>query len=289
MSYPGGTISSARPQLRQSAAALGRGWLQLVKLPTPAAAGSLQRTVPADYWERLLSLSFSLVTSAVAGTRTLALAYQDGDGYTFNLVPISNALGPSLNLNGYADLASVTPVQEPTSFQAEGSATAPAALTTLASVNIPSGGYTVNWTLMLSAAQAATDNDNFGLYLGTTLLLQSVNGTILGQPYPQDTVEVQVPIGGATLAVKNIGAGSAGAGYNAQLSATPSNLPALQVQLPDFMMKSGWQLVLQLGNAQAGDQISAAALLLERYPSSDIQHLAGYSAEALAELLIMGA
>lgn len=285
MNAPRATISAAPAQLRQGAAVLGRGWTQLVKPQQPAAAANLVHPIPGDYWERLISVAFTLTTSAVAGIRTLALAYADGDGYVFNLVPISNEIGPSQTLTGYGDLASVTPVQAPESHQTEGAQTSPGATTTICSLVLPSGGWTLNWLVMLTGTLAAADTDNFGLYQGTTLIEQSVNGIIVGQPYAQDPVEVQVPVGGATYAVKNVAAGTAASVYSAQLVASPANVMQLQVQIPDFVMKSGWQVQLQLGGAQAGDQLSGLGLLVERYPSSDIDHLRGLSADTLAEII----
>lgn len=281
----GDSISAAPAQLRQGAAILGRGWSQLVKPPQPPAGAGFTRAVPGDYWERLLSLAFTLTTSAAAGTRTLAVAYADGDGYVFNLVPISNEIGPSQQLTGYGDLASVTPVQAPNSHQSEGSVTTPGALAAVTSLVLPSGGWTLSWQVQLAGTPAAADANNFGLYAGTAQVLESVNAGAVGGPWQQETVQVQVPVGGATYAVKSISAGTAGAIYSAQLVASPANVMQLQVQLPDFVMKSGWQVSLQLGGAQAADQLSGLGMLLERYPSSDIDRLAGYPATVLAEIV----
>jgi hypothetical protein len=228
MGQPPRTLAHIPRELRLSNLGYGLGNTKILKLPAPAAAAGFTRTIPADYWERILSLAFNLVTSAVAGTRTLAIVFQDQDGNTFNLTPISNEIGPSQNITAYADLASVTPVAVPASHQAEGSQPAPAAGTTITSLVLPSGGWTLNWLVQVSGA-----------------------------------------VGGATVLVRNVAVATAGTTYAAQLVATPANVPAAQVQLPDFLMHSGWQWGIQLGGPQAGDQLSGILLLAERF-SSDL-------------------
>ena len=265
------TVQTAPAQLRQSAAFRGRGWTSLVKGVQPAAGGGFTYPIAGDFWRRILSVAATLATSSAAGIRQLNLVYQDGDGNIFNLVPISNEVGPSQTLTLYGDQASVTPVEAPESHQAEGSATSPAALTTLTSLVLPSGGWTLAWQVQVSGTVGATEINNFGLYNGTTLVLQSENGNTVGQDYPQDPIEIQVPTGGATYNIKNIALATTGAVYAAQLVATPANVPSLQVQIPDFILKSGWQLGLQLVGAQAADQLSGILILEERYPSSDYQ------------------
>lgn len=286
MSPRGNTLSGAASQLRQGATVRGRGWQTLLRPPQPAAAASYLRTIPAEYWERVLSLAFTLTTSAAAGIRTLALAYQDGDQFTFNLVPISNEIGPSQQLTGYADLASVTPVQAPSSHDTENSVTAPAAGGVITSLALPSGGWTLAWQVQLAGTPAAADANNFQLRQGAAVLLESINPGAVGGPWPQDSIEVQIPVGGATVSVNANGVGTAGAIYSAQLVASPANVMQLQVQIPDFILKSGWQLALQLGGAQAGDQISALGLLVERFPSGDIDQLAGDPIAELASELV---
>lgn len=287
---PSPTVSAAPSQLRQGAANRGTGWTTLEKVASPAAGASFSYTIDATYWRRLLAFACQIATSAAAGVRQLNLIYQDGDGYIFNLVPLSNELGPSQTLVAYGDQATVTPVEVPESHQVEGSLPTPGPLATIASLVLPSGGWTLNWLAQLTGTLAAADVNNFGLYQGTTQLLQSVNGIIVGQPYPQESIQVQTPIGGATYAVKAIGAGTASSVYSAQLVAQPSNVPTLQVQIPDFILKSGWQLGLQLVGAQAGDQLSGIGLLFERYPSSDIPARdQGYADELAAAILhVMG-
>lgn len=267
MGGPPHTLAHIPRELRLSNLGYGAGVTKLFKLAQPAAGSGFTRVIPPEYWERILSLAFNLVTSAVAGTRTLAVIFQDQDGNIFNLTPISNEIGPSANINAYADLASVTPVAQPASHQAEGSVTSPAAGTTVTSLALPSGGWTLNWLVQVSGTVGAPEVDNFQLVSAGTLLDTSINGNTVGQPYQQQPSQVQIPIGGATVLVRNSALATVGAVYAAQLVATPANVPAAQVQLPDFLMHTGWQWGIQLGGAQAADQLSSILLLAERFTS----------------------
>ena len=267
MTHPASNLAHIPRELRLSNLGYGAGVTKLFKLPQPAAAASFVRTIPADWWERILSLAFTLVTSGVAGTRTLAVVFQDQDGNIFNLTPISNEIGPNLNVTAYADLASVTPVAVPASHQAEGQQTSPAAGTTIVSLVLPSGGWTLNWLVQVSGTVGAPEQDNFALVSAGTQLDVSINGIVAGQPYQQQAAQVQIPVGGATVLVRNVALATVGAVYAAQLVATPANVPAAQVQLPDFLMHTGWAWGIQLGGAQAGDQLSNLLLLAERFPS----------------------
>jgi len=96
---------------------------------------------------------------------------------------------------------------------------APGAGTTITSQVLTAGTYTVNWTAELTGAALAGDLNNFGLYLGASLIAQSENLAVVGE-YPQPLETVIVPGGGGTLAVKNIGAGTVAAIYGAQLETT---------------------------------------------------------------------
>ena len=262
------TLRSLRSQLA-APPLYRRGIPQLIKIqPNPATGAGYTRIVPGEYWERYLSVAFTLATSATAGIRTLSYNYADGDGYIYNSTPISNEVGPSQSFVSYGDLNYVTPVEIPESHENEGSSTTPVAGTTIATVTLPSGGWTLNWTVGLSGTTSATDVNNFGLYNGSTLLLQSVNGDTAQQDYPQLPIDVQVPVGGATFNVKNIALATTGAVYAAQLVATPSNVVAAQFTIPDLVIPAGHQVQLAIGNAQAGDAITAIGFLTERYASN---------------------
>jgi phage tail sheath protein FI len=93
----------------------------------------------------------------------------------------------------------------------------PAAETTIASLNLTAGTYSVNWTVQLSGTAAAGDANNFGLYNGTNLVATSANAGAAGT-YPQSQESVTIPANGATLAIKNINAGTAEAVYEASFT-----------------------------------------------------------------------
>ena len=90
----------------------------------------------------------------------------------------------------------------------------PAAGTTIASTNLAAGTYSVNWAVQLSGTVLTGDANNFGLYNGSELVATSVNAAEAGS-YPQSQESVTIPDAGATLAVKNINAGTAEAVYAA--------------------------------------------------------------------------
>lgn len=108
----------------------------------------------------------------------------------------------------------------------EGSVTSPAAGATITSQALAAGTYTVSWSVQLSGTLAAADANNFGLYNGATLVATSLNTATAGT-YPQPTVTVVIPGGGATLAIKAIALGTVGAVYTAQLTQTLQPVAAI--------------------------------------------------------------
>jgi|SRR5579871_48457 len=286
------TVTAAPAQLRQSAAVRGRGWQVFEPVTQPAANASFTYPIDGTYWRRLLALAATLQTSAAAGLRQLALNYTDGDGNIFNQVPLLADQGPSLTQSVYADQATVTPVSELQSVENAGSQTSPAAGTTIATVTVPAGNWQISWTVSVAGTVAAADRNNFSLVQGATTILTSENGIVVDQEYPQEPVEIVVPTGGQTIKITNTALATTGAIYTAQLSVVPINPFGGQAQIPDFIMKSGWQLQLQLINGQAGDQISGIRLLTERYASSDVplpnHDLADKLAAVILEILSGG-
>ena len=83
----------------------------------------------------------------------------------------------------------------------------------------PAGTFSLSWTATLATAAATGDANNFGLYAGSALLATSVNPGTIGS-YPQAAVTTYLAAA-ATVAVKNIAAGSTGAVYTAALTVTP--------------------------------------------------------------------
>lgn len=280
------SVSAAPGQLRQGAQGRGRGWQQLLKPASPAAGASFLRTTPADYWERLLSMSFTLVTSAAAGLRSLNINLLDGDGYVFNSTPISNKINPSTTITGYADIFSVTaigaqqiPDQAQATAAAAGNATATlpvgAQLTTIA----------ITWGNVVTANNVTVTIANLQ---GGNSLVDNVALAVGANPMYLRTFSSGplVPAAGQAITVTVTGNANSPTAVITAVGTAPQNSGSLQVQLPDLVMKSGWQLQLQLAGAQAADQLSAIGLLLDRFPSSDIYELEGDPVTQLADAIL---
>lgn len=112
-----------------------------------------------------------------------------------------------------------------------GSVVAPAAGATIAQLPaIQQADYNISWQVQLLGAAAAADQNNFGLYAGGALLITSQNAGAAGV-YPQTPIAFYDEFGQA-LAIKAIGAGTAGVTYTAQLAITPIGFagPVLQLQ-----------------------------------------------------------
>jgi methionine-rich copper-binding protein CopC len=106
---------------------------------------------------------------------------------------------------------------------APAAAAAPTAGQVLVTQALPAGAYTVNWTVMLRGTLAANDANNFGLYLGATLLATSVNALNVGSVYPQLAQTVIVPAGGGTLTIQAIAGATAGSVYQAGMTIQPAS------------------------------------------------------------------
>lgn len=118
------------------------------------------------------------------------------------------------------------------SQQAEGTAVAPLAGATIAQVAAPQGGiYTISWAVQLIGPAAAADQDNFALFLGATQIATALNQPVAGN-YQQEEINVS-DLFGSAIAVKNIGAGTAGVTYGAQIFITPTVSPQAIMELDD--------------------------------------------------------
>ena len=254
-------------ETRQSSLSHGLGLTQLLKPVQPAAGANFTRAVPGEFFERYLALAFQLVTAVAAGNRSLAINYLDGDGFIFNQTPVALAIPPSTTMNVYADLVATTPVQQPVTQQASGSVLNPAAGGTIVTLTLPPGDWQLAWEVEIEGTTSATDDNNLAIFQGATQLAPSENGHVVGQPYTQETLEVNAGPAGATITVKATVLATVGATYLAQIVATPLSQLGVQAVIPDVLFRSGWQLQVAVGNIQAGDQISGIGLLTERYPS----------------------
>jgi hypothetical protein len=104
---------------------------------------------------------------------------------------------------------------------ASGSVVAPIAAADIVALSgLPGGTYTVEWAVGLQGAAAAADANNFQLYTTVGNVLVSINPGVAGD-YPQLNAEVTITAGGK-IAVKAIGAGTAGVTYTADLVISPT-------------------------------------------------------------------
>jgi hypothetical protein len=141
----------------------------------------------------------------------------------------------------------------------------------------------VQWLAGLSGTLAApADVNNLALFVGAVQVGVSVNEAVVGN-YPQLPASIEVPAGGATVSVKTIGAGTAASVYSASLTAQQGSGLASYPQLPDLIIKSGWSIAVVVAGELAGDQISAVAIVTERYPSNWADGSLGQDLEQLLE------
>jgi len=137
-------------------------------------------------------------------------------------VTASQALNGSVLIGGPVRLRgwSLTDGTGSSDLQTEGTAVAPGAGATIASVSLPNGVYLVHWQLELTGTPGAGDVNNVALFIGATQLATSENLGAVGI-YNQLDAEAQVIFGPLTLAAKAIGAGVAGSSYTVSLIVVP--------------------------------------------------------------------
>lgn len=229
--------------------------------------------IGADYWERVISLVATIVTSSTAGIRQYVFACFDGDNNAYAAVPLSVGIGPSQIAQVAATIGvpGIT-VAQGDALETEGRVVAPAAGAAIATVALTGGDWQVWWEVQLDGAAAAADENNFGLYSGANLIATSVNPPAAGGPYLQNPQTAQIAFSGANLAVKAIGAGTAGIGYTASLSATPGGNVTSYSYLPDIVQQSGYSCAIETINGAAGDVVGPVSLLTERYPSNKARY-----------------
>lgn len=135
--------------------------------------------------------------------------------------PEQQQLGPEDGQVWHVQRVGIAGLQTNTgTLQNSASVTAPAAGATITSVTLTPGQWAVSWSVMLAGTPAAGDANNFRLVIGSSVLT-SINPGSVGGPWGQAPVEVTVPVNTNAI-IKAVGAGTAGAIYTAQLSATPA-------------------------------------------------------------------
>jgi hypothetical protein len=243
------------------------GTTTLVPAQAPAAGANFTYPIGNTYWERIVALAAVLTTGSAAGYRQVQANVLSGDGAIINQTQLTPNVGPSTAWSIYADLTGTPSVGTGASAPVTGEVTSPAALTSICTETLPQGSYTVDWQVGLSGTTAAADQNNFGLYVGSTLVATSNNEDTAGGTWPQDEIDVEIPSAGAALRIRSIAAGTSGAIYDASLVATLQSVQASYPQMADLVIKSGWSLQLAVDNIQPADQLGPIYILTERYPS----------------------
>jgi hypothetical protein len=245
---------------------LRRGITDVIYPVAPALPATVNHVIPSEWWERTLGIDFTLNCGSTVGNRSIAIQYSDANGIILGYVPVIANVAANSVTQIIGMLSRQGPLSPSQSLQAYGTATSPAASTAIAVIsNVGAGFYQAEWMIELNGTPSATDIDNFELLeVGGGLVAHGLNLGAIGQ-WPQQPVVINQSTSGV-VQVKSIAAGTTGAIYSAGLWLQPLAFPYPIVQLPDFVMKSGWYIQLVISNAQAGDTITNWTHLVERYP-----------------------
>lgn len=103
-----------------------------------------------------------------------------------------------------------------------GTAAAPAAGATIASVSLGNGLYRVEWNLELGGTPGAGDINNVGVFVNVTQIALSDNLGAVGN-YPQQDTQALVTFGPLTLAFEAIAAATVGSTYTIVATVTQLN------------------------------------------------------------------
>jgi len=285
-----GTLADRR-MLLSHPPRLRRGITELVPGIPPAAGASYSYPIGGAFWERIVALAATLTTSATAGFRAISINYQQGDGQVFSQTPASGLISASSSWSLYADLTGTPSLPSGTSVEAEGSVTDPGAFGGIAfTSSLPAGQYLVTGEVYLSGTVTAADGNNMEIaYGGASAILLAYPG-VANSPV-QFSEQIALPAA-HTIGIQTIAAASgASAVYNAQIQATYTGPAASYPQIPDLILKSGYQIQIAVSGIQAGDQLGPIWIMTERYPSNyadgtldaDQEDLYRWVARALAE------
>lgn len=105
------------------------------------------------------------------------------------------------------------------SLTAEATVTGPAAGATIASIVLPAGTWVIGWTVGYGAGAVAAAEANNMQLTGLAANLPAIIPAVANQQVTQQPVTLTTA--GTTIAVKAIGAATATANYEAQITATP--------------------------------------------------------------------
>lgn len=82
-----------------ASAGIARAFAEVVPVPNPPPAGSALYTTSGSWYEVIVSVQASFITSANAGVRTVDILYRDAGGNVFEFIPPSGTQGPTLQNN----------------------------------------------------------------------------------------------------------------------------------------------------------------------------------------------
>lgn len=99
MTTPLPRTTSDTARLMVDAPGFAVGWQQPLYLPNPAAGAGWTHKVDGRYYERVLAVTFTLVTSVVVANRFPAVTLTDNLGRTITSVPAGNSVPASTTLN----------------------------------------------------------------------------------------------------------------------------------------------------------------------------------------------
>lgn len=92
MTSAGSGNTSGTARLLQSAPSYEIGWLEVIYVPRPAAGAFWSHVVDGRYYERVLAVAFTLVTSAVVANRVISVQLADNNGTVLAAVPAAGAV-----------------------------------------------------------------------------------------------------------------------------------------------------------------------------------------------------
>jgi hypothetical protein len=94
---PGNTSGTAR--LLLGAPSYAVGWQERVLIPNAAATAGFTYKADGRWYERVIAVTFNLVTDAVVANRFAELFLQDADGVVVTAAPVGSTVVASTTLN----------------------------------------------------------------------------------------------------------------------------------------------------------------------------------------------
>jgi hypothetical protein len=99
MTTPGLPNTSSTARLMIGAPSFAVGWQERVLIPPPPAGQAFTYTGDGRYFERIIAVTFTLVTSVVVANRLAQMVLQNTDGVVITAAPGGGAVVASSTLN----------------------------------------------------------------------------------------------------------------------------------------------------------------------------------------------